>query len=189
MNTPNVILPAPTLVVALGHTCGNIASQSQAILCRIEPRRAAIIGLMELESVPAGEPQDSALAKKLEDIIHNLRLHEKLIEVGLGDEPDLPLNIILLADLTDVTSLQLFAVLDVLDEILAHEANSDAFLLLKTAIFDGNTGENILWARLHLQMQKLQSRASQANWVFQTYLFDRYKERGWEVKDDEELTC
>ncbi len=186
MDTPNIILPAPTLIIALGPKCGNIASQSQAILCRAEPRRVAIMELLVLES--ATDDENVKLVNKLEDIIHNLRLHEKLIEVGLGEESDLPLNIILLADLTDESSLRLYAVLDALDEILIHEANSDAYLLLKTAVFDGSVDDNVPWARLHMHLQKLQNRAQHPGWAFQTYLFDRYKEGVWEVKNDDELS-
>ena len=128
------------------------------------------------------------LKKKLEDLIHTLRLHQRLIEAGLGNEPDLPLGVILLADLADpILVSRLYPVLDTLKELLAHIPNSYSYLLLKTAVFESNPEDRVAFARLHLHLQKLQVQADQPNWPFQVYLFDRYKEGIWEVKDDDEL--
>ena len=184
MNTNNIILPPPTLMVSLGTGCGEIALEAKKILCRLEPRRAITLGHIEAQA----ESQDLNLAKKLEDVIHDLRLHEKLIEAGLGNEHDLPLGIIVLADLAEPASVYLYAILDILRDFLVHEPNSYAFLLLKTALWDGNEVKKDQAARIHLHLQKLKGFANQPDWPFQIYLFDRYKEGIWEVKDDRELS-
>ena len=187
MSAFNIILSAPTLVVAIGNKCAMVAAQSQTILCRAEPRRTATLGFLEIVQDQTHVSQALPLKKKLEDLIHTLRLHQRLIEAGLGNEPDLPLGVILLADLEDPSSVQLYPVLDILKELLAHAPNSYSYLLLKTAVFELNPEDRVAFARLHLHLQKLQVQADQPNWPFQVYLFDRYKEGIWEVKDDDEL--
>jgi hypothetical protein len=188
MNTTNIILPPPTLMVCLGAGCGDIATEAKNILCRLEPRRATTLGQLEVRPDQAVDSQDLHLAKKIEDVIHDLRLHEKLIEAGLGNEHDLPLGIVVLADLADPCSVNLYPIMGILRDLLVHEPNSYSFLLLKTAMWDGSEAEKEQAARIHLHLQRLKNLANQPDWPFQMYLFDRYKEGIWEVRDDHELS-
>ncbi|MEW5939911.1 MAG: hypothetical protein AB1750_09640 [Chloroflexota bacterium] len=186
MDARKAVLSPPTLLLALGRECAAIAAQARGILCRADPRRETILGLVQAD-VQIESSESQAWEAKLEQATHALRLHENLIRVGLGDEPDLPLGLILLADLTDPSSDRLYPLLDVLKRSLVHESNSYAFLLLKTAAFDSNPAETQRLARLHLHLQRLQSESAQTGWTFHIYLFDRYKEGNREAKDDREI--
>jgi len=148
----------------------------------------------------------SNIRAALEVALHNLRTHERLLEVGLGDKPALPLDVILLADLTDPMCAVLFPLAVILQSLLTHEPYGKGHLLLSTAVFSPQGTNRQTEAQLYTHIQTLEALfAARRNTVkdqlasalgmtellpplpFSCYLFDCYKEGTWEVKDEAEL--
>ena len=143
------------------------------------------------QETPVVEPESEAVARslkaELETALHSLRLHERLIEVGLGDERDLPFGVIVLADLTDPSATCLPPILDALCRLLEREPNHYAYLLSLTAVFEEGEMGLVPLALAHLNLEALARRASETTWPFHIFLFDRFKEGVWEVGDETEL--
>lgn len=168
---------------------------TQAITCRWEAFERFI-------------PSLSDLGVSLETALHGLRVHEKLIEIGLGDVPILPLDVIILADITRPESGGILPpLLSMVQRLLAHEADGMAHLLLSTTDYDSHpvTGSTIPTLNTWYTLLELEAYANPFREAFRTglahklgleelkplscriYLFDRLKEGSREVKDQAEV--
>lgn len=186
------ILPSPTLVIGLGGFAGNLLPQVRTLFLQSDPRRPTMAGFFR--AVTNGEGSDGIKLEvvdgetdreplNLHAVFHELRLHEKYLQVGLGDEHDLPLGVIVLVDLAEDGSEALYSLLDELSQKMTDEPGGYVYLLCKTATFE--TDPMQMQARLHLHRRKLESVAG--DWKFQVYLFDGLKEGSLEVKDEHEI--
>lgn len=151
-----------------------------------------------LRSVPS-------IREVIENALHNLRSHQILLKAGLGDQNIMPLDVILLADLADPTSAALVPLMLLIQSLLVHQPGSQSHLLLKTAVFSPTNEEQKAKAMVYANLQHLETLLasdsdSLLNQVsehlgidppplssYNIYLFDRYKEGIWEVKDESEL--
>jgi hypothetical protein len=197
MKESEMTISSPMLVIGVGDFAGSLLPQVQTLFFHSDLRRAAMVGFfkvvagadghdeMKLEAIGKEQGQESS---SLEAALHDLRLHEKFLQVGLGDEQDLPLGAIVLVDLTEEGSASLYSLLAVLCEMMAQERGGYMYLLCKTAIFNTNPSRNVMQARVHLHLKKLETHIKQASWAFQTYLFDGLKEGSLEAKDEDEVS-
>jgi hypothetical protein len=215
MNKHHHPIPTPpTLVIAVGRRANEIARDVHAIFLRGAAHRrvtTAFIFLCPDKGEPGGlklqsfdetqtsvdeetlatNPESEVAARSLKDqleaVLHGLRLHQRLIEVGLGDERDLPLGLVMLADLSDPSAACLPPLLEALCDLLEREPNHYAYLLALTAVFEEGELSRVPLALAHLNLDTLGKNAGEADWPFHIFLFDRYKEGVWEVKDETEL--
>lgn len=144
------------------------------------------------------------LSAALEHVIHALRAHERLVKSGLDARAMVPLQVILLADLCAPESAAIFPVLSLVQSMLAREPYCQISLLLSTACFaQGKKQEDAqfcLYAGLkdlyafldgtdsaREQVARAMGLACVSAMQPQVYLFDRYKDGAWEVKDAGEL--
>ncbi|MBU2609319.1 MAG: hypothetical protein KJ606_00015 [Chloroflexi bacterium] len=197
---------ATTSFLALAHS-GSEKGQSKPAVMPVE--RAALSAKegqrayrqVYQDMIAAGAEIQAAL----ETALHDLRTHERLLEVGLGDRSALPLEVIIVADLTDPSSAALFPLTAILQSLLAHEPYGKGHLLLNTAVFNPSGVDRGSEARRHVGLQILETlfdarqnlarnRLAQALGIpelpplpFSGYLFDQFKEGTWEVKDKAEL--
>ena len=215
MDEPLRAIPTPpTLVISLGRRAAETCLDTSGIFLRsVEHRRitTAFLSMQPLQDeherlglVPLNESQATenhagqsperqletviaAIKADLETALHGLRLHGQLIEVGLGEERDLPLGVIVLVDLAD-PSARCFPVLqEALRRLLELEPNHYAYLLGLTAVFtEGQTAFPAL-GLVYANLVTLAGQLGTANWPFHVFLFDRFKEGVLEVKDDAEL--
>lgn len=151
------------------------------------------------------------LKSKLAQMLHDLRVHENLLKLGLGEVQNLPLNIFVVADLTDpVSTGMLYPFLGILQNIMSKEPLGKGHLLLNIAAFppdqteDGKRDKTIK-AQRYMAMKLLESfldphQENLRNWLednlpieridpltFPIYLFDYRKEGVFEAKDYSEL--
>jgi hypothetical protein len=76
------------------------------------------------------------LSARLSKALHDLRAHERLLKLGLGDLRALPLDVVILADLTETwSSGALFPLIAILQHHLTNEPYARGHLLLSTAMF------------------------------------------------------
>lgn len=204
----------PTMIIAVGKRADEIACDAQSIFLRGAAHREVTSAFLSLRCsqgkvcklvlqsgdemddphgserhFPACEFGDSvtALKTELETVLHGLRLHERLIAVGLGAERDLPLGVIILADLTDASATCLPVLLEALESVLGREPNRYVYLLLLTAVFEENESAVIAQAMPYCYLRALKKQTDNASSLFHIFLFDRLKEGVWEVKNAVEL--
>lgn len=209
-STTNII---PSLVLTVGSSLISSIADAQHILLENDPRRKATMQFLSLkaytnktELVPFKYKKEKIpipnmtrqqvceqvgksigeLAKKFRSALHELRTHEKLIEVGLGEKSNLPLTIILIADLAEPDAASVEAIFRLMQTILEPEPYARICMLLNIAIFneDSVSVENV-----HIGLKSIQAmlETGQFSTYPQVYLFDRYKEGVWEAKDDSEI--
>ena len=199
---PATFLPSPTLILGVGDFASRLLSQVQATYLRSDARRAMMVGFYKAVAISAEDMKFEAISKNsgavvgnmqaqassgLEPILHDLRLHEKFLEVGLGDEQDLPLGMIVLIDLTEPGSNALYPLVKALLQKTANELGCYMYLLCKTAVFSADSSKNVMQARLHLHFSKLEALIKEAGWRCQIFLFDELKEGLLEAKDEDEI--
>lgn len=119
-------------------------------------------------------------------VLHDLRSHEKLIEVGLGGKAHLPLDVMVLADLVEPESAALALLLPSIYSLLTDEPYAKVHLLLSIAAFSENAQE---CASTHESLKAICEilEDKKQPCLPQVYIFDRYKEGVWEVHDRDEL--
>lgn len=196
MNEHRKTISSPILVLGLGDFAGRLLPQVQALFFRSDRNRSAMVGFYqagvtnaeqgEIKLEPIGVKSGGGEAS-LESALHDLRLHEKFLQAGLGDEQDLPLGAIVLVDLTEESSTSLHALIESLSEKMAQERGGYLFLLCKTAVFNTDPSRDAKRARVHLHLQELETHIEQGRGGFQTYLFDGLKEGTLEAKDEDEI--
>ncbi|MBX3038615.1 MAG: hypothetical protein KF758_17015 [Anaerolineales bacterium] len=209
-STTNII---PSLVLTVGSSLISSIADAQHILLENDPRRKATMQFLSLKAythktelvsfkykkekipIPSMTRQQVSeqvgksigeLAKKFRSALHELRTHEKLIEVGLGEKSNLPLTIILIADLAEPDAASVEAIFRLMQTILEPEPYARICMLFNIAIFneDSVSVENV-----HIGLKSIQAmlETGQFSTYPQVYLFDRYKEGVWEAKDDSEI--
>jgi len=135
--------------------------------------------------------QADILKTGIRSALHELRAHEKLIEVGLGGKSVLPLDMILVADLSKPDSSALITLMSLILPLLAEEPEARLHLLLSTAVFEEDP---LADANVYVSLGQLREwlEGSDRLGKFdaptpQVYLFDRYKEGVWEARDAAEV--
>lgn len=137
--------------------------------------------IIEMTQENAGSIQNG-----IRTVLHDLRSHEKLIEVGLGGKAHLPLDVMVLADLAEPESAALALLLPSIYSLLTDEPYAKVHLLLSIAAFSENAQE---CANAHESLKAICEilEDKKQPCLPQVYLFDRYKEGVWEVHDRDEL--
>ena len=141
---------------------------------------------------------------QLEQALHDLRAHEQALTAGGEPRPVQMLRILALADLREPGAAVLSPLLVSLQRLLAREPYCQVLLLLNVADFGASdarqqrlacraanladlhellSANSPLRARLAVDLGVNASDPLNA----QVFLFDRYKEGGWEAKDEAEL--
>jgi len=209
--TTQSMLSTPALVLTVGTSMTSAIAGVERIFFQSDPRRKAAIRFLALNShFKKGETelisiseaaqvktshalswkesyeQAKNLADKLKigirSALHELRSHEKLLEVGLGGTSALPLDVILVADLTESDAAALLELLPLIQSLLMDEPYAKIHLLLSTAVFDDHSPAKInCYVSLKNIYSFLDRRERSA--IPQIYLFDRYKEGVWEAHD------
>ena len=228
------VCPTPALVLALDALGLEVAADLESIFLHGDKRRAAVTRFLALTYnvqdgpglIPVREaqrPQErtvltrreagqriiehaASLRAALETELRELHTQERLIEAGLVDAAAPPLDLFVVADLTEPSASGALGPLAYLiANLLAYEPEGRAHLLLSTATFatagNGGTGD----AQAYIALQELDAlldpvRTSvrrslaaalgleaDAALAVATYLFDRHKEGTREVKDRKEL--
>lgn len=212
------VFPTPALILQLGGGMTPMISEVERIFAQGDSRRAAIAHFLVLGTwdkkdraglLPVREARrknnrpapswsqvfertrknSSVLKSRLETVLHDLRGHEKLIEVGLGDQSALPLDVFIVADLSEAESAALFPLLSLLQSLLADEPFAKLHLLLGTAVFDDALMKE---ARVFFALGRLKDmlggRDNNGTFLPNIYLFDKFKEGVWEARDAAELS-
>lgn len=213
MTTNPAMISTPTLVLTIGSGLVPAAADVQRIFFQSDVRRRAttrFLGLdfrarqPELTEVAVTErgkhtatlPRHQviemtqvnadAIQNGIRSVLHDLRSHEKLIEVGLGGKTHLPLDVMILADLAECESAALAPLLPSIYSLLTDEPYAKVHLLLSIAAFSENAQEG---TNAHESLKAicgiLEDRKQPC--LPQVYIFDRYKEGVWEVHDRDEL--
>jgi hypothetical protein len=114
--------------------------------------------------------------------LHELRSHEKLLEVGLGGKSTLPLDVILIADLSESDSSVLLMLLPLIQSLLLDEPYTKIHVLLNSAVFEEDP---LAEATVYIALKSIRSLLNAREYfsIPQIYLFDRYKEGVWEAHD------
>jgi hypothetical protein len=210
--TSNMI-STPALVLTIGASLAPAVADVKRIFIQSDPRRNATTrflaltcqtgkpGLTEVGSLDSGKRQNNipreqiletardgtgSIRAGIRSALHELRSHEKLIEVGLGGKTTLPLDVMVIAELAETDAAALEMLLPVIYTLLADEPYAKVHLLLSVAVFSENPQAG---ANVHDALQSLRSileDKGQSN-LPQVYLFDRYKEGVWEARDAGEL--
>jgi hypothetical protein len=210
---PIEVTTTPALVLTVGSSLLDAIGEVMRIFYQSDSRRNATARFLalyaggdSLEFLPLCE----AASKRLPDVpsraqvhaqfardadlilagirstLHELRSHEKLIEVGLGGKSSLPLDVFLLADLAEPASASLETILPLVEGLLAHEPYAKIHLLLNIAVFDDDP-ESLKNVKAGLQELQSTLKSGDLAGIPQVYLFDRYKEGIWEAHDSHEL--
>lgn len=127
-----------------------------------------------------------AIRVGIRSALHELRSHEKLIEVGLGGKTALSLDVIIAADLAEPESAALEMLIPLIQILLTDEPYAKLHLLLSAAVF---SDDPLASANVHDALQNTQKILEDKEQLSlpQVYLFDRYKEGVWEARDAGEL--
>lgn len=213
MTKNSSMISTPALVLTIGSSLASAVADVERIFFQSDSRRNATTCFMALnfhtkspEIIPVREvkqekrsgsqsgkqireqARDSMEAIKavIRSALHELRSHEKLIEVGLGGKTALPLDVIVTVDLAEPDSAALEMILPLLQSLLTDEPYAKVHLLLSAAVFsDDSVSSANVYAALQ-SVQKILESGEQSN-IPQVYLFDRYKEGVWETRDAGEL--
>jgi hypothetical protein len=205
------MLSTPALVLTIGTSMASAIAEVEHIFFQSDMRRKAATQFLALNSHPKkGEAEfisiheaaqvknNHALSWKesyeqaigladslktgIRSALHELRSHEKLLEVGLGGNTALPLDVILIADLAEGDASALLVILPLVQSLLVDEPYAKIHLLLNTAVFDERplaeangfvslkNIRGLLNGRAHFNLPQI-------------ILFDRYKEGVWEAHD------
>lgn len=215
MNT----FPTPALILELGTALAPALSDVERMFVQSDPRRATVIRFLALRLgnrkggstlLPMREARvkkdrttrawkqvyeqtrkhASALKLELETALHELRGHETLIEVGLGDQSALPLDVFIVSDLSEADAAALVPLLQILQSLLADEPYAKIHLLLGTAVFeDAPIAEARVFFALGRLKEMLDGGDDQKSGAVlpSVYLFDQFKEGVWEARDAAEL--
>ncbi|MBI5962268.1 MAG: hypothetical protein HY863_02235 [Chloroflexi bacterium] len=213
MTTTLPMISSPALVLSVGNSLVSAVMDVERIFFRSDPRRNSTTRFLTLnlhakktELIPACEMEQGRRSGSLtreqiheqmrdgmegvksgiRSALHELRSHERLIEVGLGAKTALPLDVIVVADLAEPESAVLEIILPMIESLLTDEPYAKIHLLLSSAVF---SDDPVLTANAGVALGNLQvflESGEQSN-MPQIYLFDRYKEGIWEARDAVEL--
>lgn len=213
MTNKPVMTSTPALVLTIGSGLTPAAADVERIFFQSDPRRKATTRFLTLDfhgkqpeltpihaaehakhagGVSGSQTLETARANAdsiragIRAALHELRSHEKLMEVGLGGRTNLPLDVMLLADLAEPESAALEMLLPLVYSLLSDEPYAKVHLLLSIAVFSddplpsANAHETLQAVRRLLEDRELPA-------MPQVYLFDRCKEGVWEARDAGEL--
>ncbi len=209
--TTQSMLSTPALILTIGTSMASAIAEVEHIFFQSDPRRRAATQFLALnlhskkgdvELMPIRETaqaktnhppswkesyeQANGLAENLKtgirSALHELRSHEKLLEVGLGGKTVLPLDVILVADLAEGDASALLVLLPLIQSLLVDEPYTKVHLLLNTAVFEENP---LAEANVYISLKNILSllNARERLDLPQMVLFDRYKEGVWEARD------
>lgn len=212
------MMTTPALVLSVGHGLGPAIAEVERIFFQSDPRRMATARFLALnlggkknkaELIPictmqAGKSQEVLVRKQIvqnvreqadvlktgvRSALHELRAHEKLIEVGLGGKSVLPLDVILVADLSKPDSAALIPLVSLIQPLLAEEPEARLHLLLSTAGFEEDPLADVnVYVSLGQLREWLEGSVGKFDApTLQVYLFDRFKEGIWETRDAAEV--
>lgn len=213
MTTNPAMISTPALVLTVGSSLASAIADVERIFFQSDLRRNATTRFLALnlhakkpELIPVCEMEQGkrlsglswkqvheqarddikALKTGIRSALHELRSHEKLIEVGLGGKTALPLDVIVAADLAEPDSAALEMILPLIQSLLTDEPYAKVHLLLSAAVFsDDSVSSANVYSALQSVQKILEDREQSS--VPQVYLFDRYKEGVWEARDAAEL--
>lgn len=213
MTTNPAMISTPTLVLTIGTSLVPAALDVRNIFLRSDLRRKVTTRfitldfrakqpeLTEMETTARGKYANTisrnqvmastrenadAIQNGLRAVFHDLRSHERLIEVGLGGKAHLPLDVMILVDLAEPEAAALPILLPHIYFLLTDEPYAKVHLLLSIAVFSENPKEYTnTYEALSAINGILEDR--QLPCLPQIYLFDRYKEGVWEAHDMGEL--
>jgi hypothetical protein len=203
------MLSTPAMVLTIGTSMTSAIAEVERIFFQSDPRRKASTQFLalnsyskkgEVELLPIGKAAQSKtnllwkeayeqansltehLKTGIRSALHELRSHEKLLEVGLGGKTVLPLDVILIADLAEGDASAMLVILPLIQSLLVDEPYTKIHLLLNTAIFDENP---LAEANVYASLKDIRSllNGRERLDIPQIYLFDRCKEGVWEAHD------
>lgn len=213
MTKNTTLIATPALVLAIGPGMVPAVADVQRIFFQSDIRRRATTRFLALD-FQAKQPEvvemeamerrkhSSTISRKqvlamtrehegtiqdgIRSILHALRSHEKLIEVGLGGKTHLPLDVMILADLAEPEAVALDTLLPSIYSLLTDEPYAKVHLLLSIAAF---SEEPLKSVNTHKSLEAICRilEDKEQPCLPQVYLFDRYKEGVWEVQDAGEL--
>lgn len=208
--TTQPMLSTPALVLTIGSSMLPALAEVKRIVLQSDSRRAKTTRFLALNLVPRKNeaewislPQALTLKnnpcswKEVNDLaqnlidpikagirssLHELRSHEQLIEVGLGGKTALPLDVYLIADLSEIGAAALLTVLPAIQSLLKDEPYAAFHVLLNIAVFDEDP---VSIANAHVSLNNLRTLLRSQNQypIPQIYLFDRFKEGVWEAQN------
>jgi predicted transglutaminase-like cysteine proteinase len=187
--------PDETTGLALVELSQGVSAESQTTSGSfLEQRQAALQGA--IEHVPA-------LKSRLERLLHEQRIQERLMAAGWAEIYDVPLNFFILADVNDPWAAGALLPLGaILNELLANSSLCQAHWLLCTAVFPESEPDQDLavWSFLQAFDDFLRPESEQREELakalklqyrqapdFAVYLFDSRKEGTAMVKDPASL--
>lgn len=203
LSTPALILSIGTSMLPAMAEVERIFLQSDArrgrtthfLSCNLSPRKneAGWIPLEQVltpKSTPSSWKDAFDLAQKwieplkagIRSSLHDLRSHEKLIEVGLGGKNALPLDVYMIADLSEPDASAVLTLLPTVQSLLMDEPYAAFHVLLNIVAFDEDPVSN---ANVHASLNNIRTLLRSQNEfpIPQIYLFDRFKEGTWEAQD------
>ena len=226
------IPPTPALVLVLDQLGFDMAADVEAIFLNGDSRRAAVtrflaltydtqdgLALTPVQEVAARNPAPdtrreacqviidhaASLRAGLEAELRDLHTHQRLAQAGLGSVVAPPLDVFLVADLTDPSSSGAALPLAYLvQDLVTRQAEGKGHLLLSTASFEPADGDGLPDALAYCALQELDTLLdpgtaakrhlakalgleADAFLSLPVYLFDHHKEGTRAVKDRAEL--
>ena len=210
MTTPSM-LSTPALVLTIGSSMTSAVAEVERIFFQSDPRRKAATRFLAMNSrhkkdnaelIPILEASQlktshvcswneayiqardliENLKIEIRFALHELRSHEKLLEVGLGGSSALPLDVILIADLAEEDASALLILMPLIQSLLLDEPYTKVHLLLNAAVFDEDPRSA---ATAYIALKSIRSLLDGCEHfnLPQIYLFDRFKEGVWEAHD------
>ncbi|MEI7849965.1 MAG: hypothetical protein WCK35_29500, partial [Chloroflexota bacterium] len=202
---------------------GDARRAAASVFYQFQPDDTTGLALVELSNTPGVEPKPTsgsfleqrqaalrlavehgpALKARLESLLHEQRVHERLIAAGWEDYYDVPLNFFILADINDPWASGVLLPLGaVLNELMANTSLCQAHFMLSIAVFpESEADQNLaVYSFLHAfddfmhpesEQREALARALNLQYRqapdFAVYLFDNRKEGTAMVKDPASL--
>jgi len=202
---------------------GNAHRSTASAFYQLTPDETTGLSLAALESAPEDAPEPAsnshleqrqaallsaiqhgpALKALLERQLHEMRVHERLIDAGWADQYDVPLNFFILADVTEPWAAgMLLPLAAILNGLVANTNLCQAHWLLDIAVFPESDADQdmAVWSSLQAFDDFLRPESEGRNALakalklhyrqppdFAVYLFDSRKEGTARVKDPASL--
>lgn len=217
--TQSAISPTPALMITLGGSLMPVAMEVKRLLLHEDTQRMVTTAFLHLphcgmdwslgwisQENPGIDPNlspcswkqvfeqaqvaDKVLKEGLQASLHDLRSHGRLMEAGLGEKAFLPLDIFLLADLSEAEAAALLVVIPQLQSLLKEEPYARLHFLFNLASFQEDALRNanqFFTLSCLVEMLDGSERFPKLEPRPQIYLFDRYKEGTWEAQNTAEV--
>lgn len=217
--TLSTLLPTPSLVITLGNSLMTVAMEVKQLLLAEDAQRMVTTSFLHLprcgvdgdqgwisevhavfdpdqplcswrQVLEQAQAMDKVLKDGLQASLHDLRSHGRLMEAGLGEGAFLPLDIFLLADLSEAEAAALLVLIPQLQSLLKEEPYARLHFLFNLAAFQEDllqSANQFFTLNCLTEMLDGSERFSKLEPRPQIYLFDRYKEGTWEAQDAAEV--